>query len=261
MVTDETTAEDVLVREVAAAGAYTEDVRRLAGEGKNQLLTSRGLPLWWVEGRPGALLLKYGRGRVLLVADSSLLTARGLRREDNAVVLYNIALRHARQGKVFFDEYHHGLHSVGGFWGYLAHYGAHWALVPLGWLLLMAGWAVAVRLGPAQPMPPQERADAVDYASAVARIYEQAGVRRLPARALVQGFLAALTHHLHLRRQALPAEILAAWQQQHPGASGQQLQTLLRGLSQLRQGKVSDKQLLAWSQAFDRFQAEVMCAR
>jgi hypothetical protein len=253
VVTDEEAGpEDKVLADVGDAGLYTEEVRRVAVEGRGSL-DGPGLPLWWVEGRPGAVLLRRGKGRVLVTADPSPLTHRGLRREDNAVFVYNVALKDARDGKVYFDEYHHGLRSGGGFWGYLAYHGAGWVLAPAALLVAVGVWAVAVRLGPAVPTPKPARADAVDYASAVARIYERAGVRRLPARALVRGFLAALTRHLHLRRNALPAEVLAAWRQQHPAESAERLQALLRGVSQLRKGDVTEPQLLAWTQAFDAF--------
>src|SRR5262249_9280307 len=207
------------------------------------------------------LSVEHGKGRVLLVASPSILTYRGLRQEDNAVFVYNVALNDARDGKVFFDEYHHGLHSGGGFWGYLAYHGAHGVLAPLALLLAVAVWSVAVRLGPAVPQAAAHHADAVDYASAVARIYERAGGRRLPARALVRGFLTSLTRHLHLRRNALPAEILAAWRAQHAGASAERLQRLLAGLAPLRKGDVTDRQLLTWPQEFDKCQTEVTSAR
>ncbi len=262
LVADQTAASgDPHPAEVGDAGRYTDGVNRVTVEGKNQLEAPRGLPLWWIDGRPGAVLLKRGRGRVLLLADSSPLTGEGLSRADNGVFLYRVALRDARAGKVYFDEYHHGLRSGGGVWGYLAYHRAHWVLVPILLLAGVAAWSLGVRLGPAVPRPRPARADAVDYASAVARIYARAGVRRLPARALVRGFLAALTRHLRLRRNALPAEILRAWQEQHPGDSAQRLQGLLRGVTALRRGDVSEQQLLQWSQAFDAFQAEMMRAR
>lgn len=259
--------------EPADGDEYTEDVRRIVVEGRDQLLTERGLPLWRVDGRPGAVVLRQGRGRVILVADPSLLTRRGLREphaddqqfnarkgQDNAVFLYNVAWQDARGGKVYFDEYHHGLRSGGGVWGYLAYHGAQWVLLPILLLAGVAAWSVAVRLGPAVAVPEAARADAVDYASAAARIYQRAGVVRLPARALVRDFLTALTRHLRLRRNALPAEVLRAWQRQHPGESADRLQALLRGVTALRKGDVSERQLLEWSQAFDKFQAEMTSA-
>ncbi len=262
LIADETDAgTDPVQAEVGDAGLYTEGVGRITVEGKNQVRTTRGLPVWWVEGSPGAVLLRHGKGRVLLVADASLLTNEGLRRADNGVFLYQTALRDARGGKVYFDEYHHGLRAGGGVWGYLGAHQAHWVLAPIGICLGLAAWSLAVRLGPAVSLAEATRADAVDYASAVARIYARAGVRRLPARALVQGFLTALTRHLRLRRNALPAEVLHAWQEQHPGDSPARLQGLLRGLTALRKGDVTEPQLLQWAQSFDRFQREMMRAR
>jgi hypothetical protein len=62
-----------------------------------------------------------------------------------------------------------------------------------------------------------------------------------------------VTRHLRLRRNALPAEILAAWRKQSPGESTDRLQRLLRGVGELRKGEVSGRQLLSLSQAFDEF--------
>jgi len=270
--TDETDSrDDPHAAEPVAGSPYTEDVSRIVVEGRDQLLNERVPALWRVDGRPGAVVLEWGRGRVILVADPSILTRRGLREpsrddrsyearkgQDNAVFLCNVAWRDAQGSKVYFDEYHHGLNSGGGVWGYLAYHRAQWVLVPIVLLAGVAAWSVAVRLGPAVSVPEAARADAVDYASAVARIYQRAGVVRRPARALVRGFLAALTRHLHLRRNALPAEILRAWQRQHPAESAQRLQGLLRGVTALRRGDVSERQLLEWSQAFDKFQASMV---
>ena len=71
------------------------------------------------------------------------------------------------------------------------------------------------------------------YASALARLYEQTGTRRHLARALVRGFLEQLTRLLRVRRNALPAEILAAWRQ-HDARTAERLQGLLRGVAELR---------------------------
>jgi hypothetical protein len=241
---------------------YTEQVDHLSVTTEATLSVPRGAtPLWWIRRvrQPGALLLKRGKGRVLLVADPGLLTRRGLvradgePRDDNVMVLVNAARQHAREGKVFFDEYHHGLRSATGFWGYLAYHGQRWTLLPIALVVAVALWRGAVRLGPAVPTLPPVRADAIDYAAGLARLYQRAGARRLLARTLVRDFLGALTRHLHLRRTALPALILAAWRQQDVGPSAQRLGELMRGVSELRKGEVSDRQLLHWARAFDQF--------
>ena len=166
----------------------------------------------------------------------------------------------ARDGKVYFDEYHHGFQAGGGFWGYLRYHGQHLMLVPLLLAIGAALWMGAVRLGPATPTPRTSETDAVDYASALARLYQQAGARRRLARTLARGFLGALTGQLRLRRNALPAEVLSAWRQHDPGPSGERLRDLLRGVAELRKGDLSDQRLLYWSQGFDQFLQETQAA-
>ena len=249
---------------------YLRDIHTLSvGSGSKLPEPAGALPLWGLGDRPGALVLRHGQGRVIVVADPSLATYNGLwekkdgqetLRDDNVLFLVNAATMAARDGKVYFDEYHHGFQSGGGFWAYLRYHGELWALVPLALVVGAGLWMWAVRLGPARPTPRTSEADAVDYASALARLYQQAGARRRLARTLARGFLGALTRQLRLRRNALPAEVLAAWRQHDPGSSGERLQGLLRGVAELRRGDVTEAQLLHWSQAFDEFTKEMQAA-
>jgi hypothetical protein len=275
VVTDEARPNDTFTTvDFASAEPYRQGVARLSVGSRATLHgPTGGRVLWRVGGGPGALLLPRGKGRVLLVADPGLATRHGLvrddgePRDDNAVFFVNVVAEHARDSRVYFDEYHHGIRSSGGFWTYLAYHGERWTLLPLLAVLVAAGWRGAVRLGPAVPRPRPSAADGVAYASALGRLYQRAGARRLLARALVRGFLGALTRHLRLRRQALPAVVLAAWRQQHgrtaPAGSRDldpataRLQTLLRGVNDLRRGDVGERPLLAWTRAFDQFREEV----
>src|SRR5262249_36553201 len=61
--------------ELAAAGGYTAGIERLS-VGSAATLQGGGLPLWYVHDRPGALLLRRGRGRVVILASPSLLSRR-----------------------------------------------------------------------------------------------------------------------------------------------------------------------------------------
>src|SRR5262249_35225391 len=65
---------------LAEAGGYTDGIARLLVEGRDEVI-ARGLPLWLLDDKPGAMLVRRGRGRVIIVADPSLLTRRGLVRE------------------------------------------------------------------------------------------------------------------------------------------------------------------------------------
>src|SRR5262249_3094661 len=153
--------EDLNAVELVEGSRCLDDVRQVVVEGRHTL-SGRGVPLWYVGTEPGAVLLRHGNGRVLVVADPTLFTQRGLRRGDNAVLLANLAALHAHRGRVYYDEYHHGLRSGGGFFGYLRHHGMQHAVLPLLVVVGVAVWAVAVRLGPALPVVREARADAVD---------------------------------------------------------------------------------------------------
>src|SRR5262249_24260526 len=86
--------------------------------------------------------------------------------------------------------------------------------------------------------------------------YQRAGARRLVARTAARAFLGSLARHLRLRRGALPAEMLAAWRDRHPKESTAGLESLLRGANDLRKSDLNDRQLLAWTPAFDHFEKE-----
>jgi hypothetical protein len=249
--------EDPLDVDPEAFSPYTDGIARLTIDFRATVQGPASLPLWYVGDRPGAVVLRRGEGHILVLADPGLLTNHGLRQGDNVLLLSNIARLHGRDGQVYFDEYHHGLRSSGGFWGYLGYHREQLTLVPIAVVLGAGLWRALVRLGPAVPRPAETRADAVDYASALGRLYEQTGSRRLLGRALARGFLATLTRVLRLRRNALPAEVLAAWRQKDAGQL-ERLQRLLRGLAELRKPDLTDRQLLAWTRAFDQFQREVL---
>jgi hypothetical protein len=259
--TDARVDEDMTTHVVLGeAGGYTSRVEQIVVEGRDVLRGGGDLPLWWVDNDPGAVVMRRGRGRVIVVADPSILTIRGLRRADNLRFLVNVVALHAGDGRVYFDEYHHGLRSGGGFWGYLHAHGQQWIVLVIILVAGMAAWGVGIRLGRPVPALDEKQADAVEYASAVARIYQQAGVQHLLAETLCRDFLTDLTRHLRLRRGVLPAEILAAWQKQHPRDKAQELEPLLRGVSVLRSKTVSAGQLLSWAKNFDRFRTEVLRA-
>lgn len=233
-------------------------VRQLGLEGQDGVRGKDGWPLWYVKEQPGAWLVPHGAGRVLFLAEPSLWTHRGLTRQDNVLFLYNVAMMDALEGRVFFDEYHHGIRSGGGYWDYLRYHNMHWIAVQLLVLLLAGWWAVGVRLGPAVPTPLASQADAVAYASAAARIYQRAGVRHLMAEHIARDFLAALTRYLHLRRSAAPREILAVWRQRYGADSAQALSALLNKASALQEpatssDRTSRRELLHWAREFDAF--------
>jgi hypothetical protein len=251
--------EDYDAARLGHAGGYVLDVKHLDVRPRATLEDRGGtLPLWYIRRQPGALLIHRGKGRILVLADPDLLTRRGLiratgqPRDDNALFLVNVVSMHAEDGKVYFDEYHHGIRSASGFWAYAGSYGERITLLLVLAVAGVAMWRAGVRLGPAVAVPRTRQTDAVDYASALGLLYQRAGARRRLARALVRGFLGALTRHLRLRQRALPAVVLAEWRQHH-STGADQLERLLRGVNDLPRGAPTEQQLLQWTRAFDAF--------
>jgi hypothetical protein len=242
----------------AAAGAYTQRIDRLGLESPATVSatgTAALLPLWWFGDKPGAVLVRHGAGRVVVVPDASLLTHRGLLRDDNVMFLYNLAALDAVEGRVYFDEYHHGIRSAGGYWGYLRFHHQQWVLVHLVLVAGLAVWAAGRRLGPAIPLRPRAQTDGVDFASSVARIYEKADARPLIAGVLARHFVDAVTGHLRLRRLASAPEIVAAWRQRYPEESARRLEELLGAADALVGQSVPPDaaRLMPLAQAFDDF--------
>lgn len=239
-------------------GGFTQQIEQMEVEGQLSLVSRGGVPLWWVGDKVGALLFAKGKGRVLLVADPSVLTHRGLVRRDNVMFLCNAARLGSHDDRVFFDEYHHGLRAASGYWSYLRYHGQHWIVLQMLLVFGVVVWGLALRLGPAKATRQISHADGVDYASAVARIYQQAGVRHRLARWLIVDFLNKLTKHLRLRRTATTAQMLAAWKKKTRADGGDALDPLLQGVSRLRQQADTDqqipaKELLHWAREFDAF--------
>jgi hypothetical protein len=241
----------------AAGNDYMDRVDHIGIERPSTIGKSKAVPLWFFGKEPAAVLVRHGAGRVLLVADPLILTHRGLRREDNAIFLYNVASHDAQEGRVYFDEYHHGIRSGGGYWSYLRYHGQHWVVLQLVLIAAIAVWAVGRRLGPAVTMPVTRRADGVDYASSVARIYEKADVRPLVAGIYARHFLTQLTVHLRLRRTALQGDILTGWRARYGDEGTRELSRLLNAADDLHKARVaSSAQLLTLAQEFDGFLKE-----
>jgi hypothetical protein len=255
VISDTGDSGDIVYQATAGAvGEYTARVNRIALERAATVAGRKAVPLWWLGSWPAAVAVSHGEGRVLIVPDPSVLTHRGLLRDDNATFLYNLAALDAEEGRVYFDEYHHGIRSGAGFWSYLRYHSQDWIVLQLLLVGGMVWWTFGRRLGPAQPMPIIKRADGVDYASSVARIYEKADARPLVAGSVARHFVAAVTARLRLRRGTAPAEILKTWRKRHGEKSASVLARLLPAAIELRKSPPPKSDpLLVLAREFDGF--------
>ncbi len=144
-----------------------------------------------------AVALPYGDagGEIVVLSDESLLTNAELRKADNAVVVVAIlTARASDEGRVVFDEYHHGFRPEGASEGL---YTQAAAMLVTTWpgravLLLLGAWFVmlagrGVRLGAPLPDAPPPRRRLSEHADALGHLLEKARARSAALRVLAAG--------------------------------------------------------------------------
>lgn len=158
------------------------------GAGAAEPLVSRGAE--WL-----AVRRKFGEGEVVAVADSRLLDNEALGRADNAVLAARLLyLRESDEGRVAFDEFHHGFQAGDGA-GDVS--GALAALLTDTWpgrailvlaaagLLAIAG--ASIRFGAPDPDRPPPRRALAEHAEALGRIFETSRASREALQILAAG--------------------------------------------------------------------------
>ncbi len=127
--------------------------------------------------------IRYGKGRILCIADPYVIANNGIREGDNAAFARNIAVRTLNltengDGKIMFDEYHHGRRDSGkGLIGTLSYFRgtpAPWMalhLIACGVLIL---YTAGRRFARPLPMKKRSRASSLEFVSAMAQIQKVA---------------------------------------------------------------------------------------
>ncbi len=167
--------------------------------------------------RQGALALhkKLGRGDLILVANSAAANNASVRQADNALFLVDVAAAtvEASDGRILFDEYHHGkgfasrpTDSEGGLWSSLPVplRLAIWHLLGLGALLIYNGNR---RLGRPRTLPTPAYRPSTDYLGSMARLFRRAGAADIALLTLYRQFVRDLAHALDRPPEARPQEL------------------------------------------------------
>jgi len=162
-------------------GPYTRGVQRILTKWHRRILAERPEVVIHARDRYGGLLAvsPWGKGRVIALADPSILDNESLRKGDHARLAMNLLFLHRGAGLLLVDEYHHGYGRASSVLGHLA---GSKALAPLlqVCLLLLVLWASAGRrFGLARPVIKRERRSSMEYVRAMARIYQRARARVL----------------------------------------------------------------------------------
>ncbi|HNQ88865.1 MAG TPA: DUF4350 domain-containing protein [Verrucomicrobiota bacterium] len=139
-------------------------------------------------GKPVAMAIPHGLGRVVAVADVAFISNGSLGRGDNAVWLAALCAQ-GRPGPLAFDEYHHGFGEVRS----LANLTLGFLSTPWGWMVLQglaAGGGYALlyrrRMGRVTEPPPPSLQRASNLIDARAGLLEAAHAQSLAAECVVQ---------------------------------------------------------------------------
>ena len=146
------------------------------------------MPIAIADNQTLAVEIKVGQGRIIAIADPTMVSNSSLRRSDNAVWLVSLVAAWG-DGRVLFDEYHHGFGEKRS----AANLAWAFAKTPWGWCLwqiaaagLLYIFAYRRRFGRASEPPTLEHSSPLDLVDARAGIFRAAGAHRLAIQLMVQ---------------------------------------------------------------------------
>lgn len=200
------------------------------------------------ENQPVLISFKQGQGEVIVASFAQPLSNLGLKSSPNPALALNLLAQAGQPGRVWFDEWHHGLslqRSVLGTERWLRD-------TPLGHAILFAVGAIFVALllqgrGFGRPLPltnPVRRRGALEHVTALANLSRRAGHRR----AVLQQYHGLLKRHLGKRYRLDPTlpdtAYIASLAGLDPNLNRPALAELLKNLANPRP---SEEELVHWA--------------
>lgn len=166
-------------------GALVRGVSRIALRDRARVTATDGAVTYLSDQNGAAMvLLRLGRGSIVMLADSFPVANRGLDLEDNYALAADLG--GPAGGRILFDEFHHGYSIAPGPLGILS-LPSRYALVALviACALLLYGWGK--RLGPAVSYEPAPQRSVTEYAYSLGGLFETAGARAEVVKMLAAG--------------------------------------------------------------------------
>ncbi len=203
-----------------------------------------------------AAVKPQGKGRIIVIADPSLITNAGIGRSDNAVFIANLATLNARKGEtIVFDEYHQGYGEKRSVAHLLGKYG-RMAAVLLAMALIFALYSVGRRFGAVRPAEKPSVRVNYEYIEAMGRLYQRAGASSAAAEILCREFQKKLAKELQIPESAgIDALAEAASKAWHKNSG--EVRQLLKRCSLVAGGeKISDAEIVRLVSDMKHFQKE-----
>lgn len=124
---------------------------------------------------PFVVGLPYSEGHVTVIGDSYVLQNNGIREADNLPLALNLVELCGGQGRIGFDEYHHGhgysaLGGDGSLRQYVSGTPVPYVAAQLGLVAIAAALVLGRRLGRPIPRPVERRTSALEFVGSMANI-------------------------------------------------------------------------------------------
>lgn len=189
------------------------------------------------------LVRTLGKGRIVVVADSFPFTNTGVSQADNLTLLHNLAALRAPEGRVVFDEFHHGYTRARTPTTYLfdSGFGAMFYLVLV--LGALWAWSALTRLGPPVPLDQAPRRTSAEYVDSLAGVLEAGDAPGYALRALVADLRHRAAEVCGVPMGAPAERLFQTLQRSRPEDAAVVYQATSRAESALARGDISGAEL------------------
>ena len=198
----------------------------------------------YADERPFLLESRWGKGRIVLIADGSFFQNGRILEEDNGVFAYNLAFRYGVDG-IVFDEFYHGLYHSPNVLRLLLKFPNNVVAAALILSVLVFVWSRFRQFGPPIPFPDASRRSRAEYVTAMADLYRRGGRTNMSLGQLVAGLTRELGQAYRLRDLNDPVTVirdLRARSCAEADEIGRSLQRIRRALASGR--RLSEREML-----------------
>jgi hypothetical protein len=162
----------------------------------------------------GAVLAdsKAGTGRVVLLTDPFIVANNGIAEGDNVVLALNLFAERNMDGRIAFDEYHHGYGaaSSGGVMSYFEGTPVPWMLWQAGLIALLVVYTYGRRFARPLPLVRERRTTNLEFVSSMANITRLARATDLAMKSVYSEFHKRLCRYSGLPPKTETARLAAA---------------------------------------------------
>lgn len=144
------------------------------------------------------VVLRHGKGHVIVLASGSMLQNRALALADGGAMFARLLRTYAARGPVLFDEYHLGVGEKRSLMRYLRHAGATPFIAQLALVALLFLWRGGARFGGLRAPPRPAPAGTLSFVGALGGLFARADDPRGAVRILEKQALARVAAHHHL---------------------------------------------------------------